>query len=63
MNKPTTDAGEMLRRIDRFICADSHLTVEELKQDLRDEGVDPDELLKEVKATIAPFYKFKEEHK
>jgi hypothetical protein len=59
MNKPTTDAGEMLRRIDRFLCED--LTIEELKQDLRDEGIDPDEMLRKIKARIEPLYKFKDE--
>jgi hypothetical protein len=60
MNKPTTDAKELLRRIDRF-TADADYTVEELKEQLRNEGVDPDELLRKVKARIEPLYKFKDE--
>jgi hypothetical protein len=60
MNKPTTDAKELLRRIGRF-TADADYTVEELKEQLRNEGVDPDELLRKVKARIEPLYKFKDE--
>lgn len=59
MLKPTTDAREILRRIDRF-CADADFTIEELREDLISDGIDPDEILRKIKARIESFIILKE---
>lgn len=57
--KPTTDSAELLNRIDRFNF-DADWTIEELRESLRAEGVDPDAALTEIKTRLAPLYQFKE---
>lgn len=57
--KPTTDSTEILNRIDRF-AYDADWTVEELRESLRADGIDPDLALTTIKSRLAPIYKFKE---
>jgi hypothetical protein len=60
MNKPTTDSAELLRRIDRF-CFDADYTIDELKDEMREEGIDPDELLRDVKERTKHLINWKEQ--
>lgn len=57
--KPINDGAELLNRIDRF-AYDADWTVEELRESLRAEGVDPDAALTTIKTRLAPVYQFKE---
>lgn len=57
--KPTTDSTEILNRIDRF-AYDADWSIEELRESLRAEDIDPDLALTTIKSRLAPVYKFKE---
>jgi hypothetical protein len=57
--KPTTDSAELLSRIDRFDF-DADWTIEELRESLRAEGIDPEAALTTIKSRLAPLYQFKE---
>jgi len=57
--KPTTDSAEMLNRIDQF-AFDADWTIEELRESLLAEGIDPDAALTEIKTRLAPLYQFKD---
>lgn len=53
-NKPTNNDAEILRRLNRF-TSDTGDSIEELRADLINEGVDPDKLISNVKNTISKF--------
>lgn len=53
-NKPTNNDAEILRRLNRF-TSDTGDSIEELRADLINEGVDPDKLISNVKNTISRF--------
>ena len=53
-NKPTNNDAEILRRLNRF-TSDSGGTIEELRAELINQGVDPDKLILNVKNTISKF--------
>jgi len=57
--EPITDSTEIMNRINRF-TSDADWTIEELRESLRADGIDPDQALKDVKMRIAPFVKLKE---
>lgn len=57
--KPRGDSAELLNRIDRF-AFDADWTIEELRESLRAEGIDPDAALTTIKTKLAPIYQFKE---
>ena len=56
--KLTNDSTELLNRIDRF-AFDADWTIEELRESLRAEGIDPDAALTTIKTELAPLYQFK----
>lgn len=62
MLKPTTDARELLRRIERFCNDTSEWTIEELKEDLRERGIDPDEMLRRIKDRTKHLINWKEKN-
>jgi hypothetical protein len=57
--KPTTDSTEILNRIDRFTY-DADWTIEELREALSSQGINPDLALETIKSKLAPLYQFKE---
>lgn len=57
--KPTIDSAEILNRIDRF-AYDADWTIEELRESLRAEDIDPDLALATIKNSLASIYRFKE---
>lgn len=57
--KPRGDSAELLNRIDRF-AFDADWTIEELRESLRVEGIDPDAAITTIKTKLAPIYQFKE---
>jgi hypothetical protein len=52
--KKKNENGEILDRINQF-TRDADWSIEELRADLRNEGVDPDELIKKVRQRINPL--------
>ena len=59
MNEQTTNSTELLRRIERF-CADADYTADELREQFIIDGVNPDKMISDVKARVAPFITVKE---
>ena len=57
--KPTTDSTEILNRIERFTY-DADWTIEELRESLQAQGIDPGLALTTIKSRLSPLYKFKE---
>lgn len=56
---PTINSTEILNRIDRF-TSDVDWTIEELRESLVADGIDPDQALENIKVRLAPFVKLKE---
>ena len=56
---PTINSTEVLNRIDRF-TSDVDWTIEELRESLIADGIDPDQALENIKMRVAPFITVKE---
>jgi hypothetical protein len=57
--EPIANSTEIMNRINRF-TSDADWTIEELRESLRADGIDPDQALNNIKMRIAPFVKLKE---
>lgn len=53
-NKPTKNDNKILRRLNRF-TSDAENSIEELRAELVNEGINPDKLISNVKNTISKF--------
>jgi len=58
-NKPIADSTEIMNRIDR-LTSDADWTIEELRESLIADDVDPDAALQNIKMRLAPFIKLKD---